>query len=108
MDVASSRGYVMTLMVFIQNIHVFNCRSEKHSALSVPLTSNKIILFGVLGSVLLQVIVMETPFLASFLNTTKVPLIDMFYLMCVGSTVFFALEFYKEIMRRIEYKKNKS
>ena len=63
----------MALMVFIQNIHVFNCRSEKHSALSVPLTSNKIILFGVLGSVLLQVIVMETPFLASFLNTTKVP-----------------------------------
>ena len=108
METTVARGYIMALMVFIQNIHVFNCRSEKHSALSVPLTSNKIILFGVLGSVLLQVIVMETPFLASFLNTTKVPLIDMFYLMCVGSTVFFALEFYKEIMRRIEHKKNKS
>ena len=31
MEVAHARGYIMALMVFIQNIHVLNCRSEKHS-----------------------------------------------------------------------------
>ena len=108
MDINVARGYIMALMVFIQNIHVFNCRSEKHSALSVPLTSNKIVLFGVLGSVLLQVIVMEVPFLSAFLSTTSVPVLDMFYLLLTGSIVFFVLEIYKEIMRRIEIKKNKS
>ena len=108
MDINVARGYIMALMVFIQNIHVFNCRSEKHSALSVPITSNKIILFGVLGSVLLQVIVMEVPFLSKFLSTTPVPVLDMFYLFLTGTIVFFVLEIYKEIMRRIELKKNKS
>ena len=73
MDITTARGYVMTLMVFIQNIHVFNCRSEKHSALSVPITSNKMVLFSVLASVLLQVIVMEVPVLSAFLSTTSVP-----------------------------------
>lgn len=108
MDTNVARGYIMALMVFIQNIHVFNCRSEKHSALSVPITSNKIILFGVLASVLLQVIVMEVPVLSAFLSTTSVPVLHMIYLFLIGTTVFFVLEFYKEIMRRIELKKNKS
>ena len=108
MDTNVARGYIMALMVFIQNIHVFNCRSEKHSALSVPITSNKIILFGVLASVLLQVIVMEVPVLSAFLSTTSVPVLHMIYLFLIGTTVFFVLEFYKEIMRRIEMKKNKS
>ena len=108
MDINVARGYIMALMVFIQNIHVFNCRSEKHSALSVPITSNKIILFGVLASVLLQVIVMEVPVLSAFLSTTSVPVLHMIYLFLIGTTVFFVLEFYKEIMRRIELKKNKS
>ena len=108
MDTNVARGYIMALMVFIQNIHVFNCRSEKHSALSVPITSNKIILFGVLASVLLQVIVMEVPVLSAFLSTTSVPVLHIIYLFLIGTTVFFVLEFYKEIMRRIELKKNKS
>ena len=108
METNVARGYIMALMVFIQNIHVFNCRSEKHSALSVPITSNKIVLFGVLGSVLLQVIVMEVPFLSKFLSTTSVPVLDMFYLFLTGTIVFFVLEIYKEIMRRIEIKKSNS
>ena len=108
MDTVVARGYIMALMVFIQNIHVFNCRSEKHSALSVPITSNKMVLFSVLASVLLQVIVMEVPVLSAFLSTTSVPVLHMFYLFMMGTTVFFVLEFYKEIMRRIELKKNKS
>ena len=108
MDTVVARGYIMALMVFIQNIHVFNCRSEKHSALSVPITSNKMVLFSVLASVLLQVIVMEVPALSAFLSTTSVPVLHMFYLFMMGTTVFFVLEFYKEIMRRIELKKNKS
>ena len=104
-NIETARGYIMALMVFIQNIHVFNCRSERHSALSVPITSNKIILFGVLGSVLLQVIVMEIPVLSAFLSTTSVPVLHMFYLFMVGTTVFFIIEFYKEIINRLEAKK---
>ena len=45
MDVEIARGYIMLLMVFMQNIHVFNCRSEKQSAFKVPIKKNKLILF---------------------------------------------------------------
>lgn len=29
MDISHARSYVLILMVFFQNVHVFNCRSEK-------------------------------------------------------------------------------
>ena len=53
LDVFVARGYIMTLMVFIQNIHVFNCRSEKNSAFKVPLKSNYLIVIGVIFSIIL-------------------------------------------------------
>ena len=58
-DVNIARGYIMALMVFIQNIHVFNCRSEKKSAFSVPLKENLMIIFAVFSSIILQFLVME-------------------------------------------------
>ena len=87
----------MALMVFIQNIHVFNCRSEKYSAFSVPIKTNKLIAVGVLVSILLQVIVMEVPFLANFLKTSSIPIINLVYLFIVALIVLVVLEVYKFI-----------
>ena len=87
----------MMLMVFIQNIHVFNCRSEKQSAFKVPIKKNKLILFGVIISVLLQVIVMEVPLLSSFLKTTSIPLNILLYLFLLALIVLLVLEIYKKL-----------
>lgn len=97
MDVNIARGYIMALMVFIQNIHVFNCRSEKKSAFNVPIKKNKLILYGVIFSVLLQVIVMEVPLLSSFLKTDRIPFIDLIFLFLLATLVLIVLELYKEI-----------
>jgi len=99
MDVNVARGYIMALMVFIQNIHVFNCRSEQKSAFKVPLKNNKLIVIGVLCSVLLQVIVMEVPFLSSLLQTTQIPVINMIYLVLIATTVLIVIEIYKTIKK---------
>ncbi len=96
-----ARGYIMALMVFIQNIHVFNCRSEKQSAFKVPIKKNKLILFGVIISVLLQVIVMEVPLLSSFLKTTSIPINILLYLFLLALIVLLVLEIYK----KLKYKK---
>ena len=61
MEITSARGYVMCLMVFIQNIHVFNCRSESRSAFTVPLKSNWFIAVGIFCTLLLQILVMKVP-----------------------------------------------
>jgi len=92
-----ARGYIMALMVFIQNIHVFNCRSEKQSAFKVPIKKNKLILFGVIISVLLQVIVMEVPLLSSFLKTTSIPTNILLYLFLLALIVLLVLEIYKKL-----------
>ena len=97
MDVNVARGYIMALMVFIQNIHVFNCRSEKQSAFSVPVKKNKLIVIGVVVSMLLQVIVMEVPFLSTFLKTSSIPFINLIFLFTIALLVLIVLELYKLI-----------
>jgi len=97
MDVNIARGYIMALMVFIQNIHVFNCRSEHKSAFSVPLKNNWLIVGGVGASVLLHVIVMEVDVLSSFLQTTKVPLEHALYLVTIAIVILVIMEIYKKI-----------
>lgn len=97
MNVPTARGYIMALMVFIQNIHVFNCRSEHASAFKVSLKSNKLIVFGVIASVLLQVIVMEVDALSTLLQTVVVPFSSMIGLFAIASIVLVLMELYKKI-----------
>jgi len=97
MDVNAARGYIMALMVFIQNVHVFNCRSEDKSAFSVSIKTNKLIVIGVICSILLQIIVMEVPFLSTFLQTTSIPLIHLLYLFLIALLVLITMESYKKI-----------
>lgn len=97
MDIASARGYVMALMIIIQNIHAFNCRSEKSSAFSISLTSNLIFLFGVIGSMILGVAVMEIDILSTFLKTTKIPGVNLLGLFSLGLIIFIIMESYKKI-----------
>ena len=97
----------MALMVFIQNIHVFNCRSEHKSAFSVPLKNNWLIVGGVGASVLLHVIVMEVDVLSSFLQTTKVPVGDALYLVLVAVSILVIMEIYKKINNTIRGRKEK-
>lgn len=102
MDVSMARGYIMALMVFIQNIHVFNCRSEHRSAFSVPIKNNWLIVGGVVVSIILQVIVMEVPFLSKFLQTTSVPFLHLIYLFAIGLLVLVVMEIYKKINNSIK------
>ncbi len=99
-----ARGYIMCLMVFIQNVHVFNCRSEKRSAFSVPIKANPIMLFGILGTLLLQVIVMEVPALSSLLQTVSIPALQMLGLFGVALIILVVMEIYKLIANAVRSK----
>jgi len=98
MDVGVARGYIMLLMVFMQNIHVFNCRSEKQSAFKVSIKSNPLIVVSVICCIILQVIVMEVPVLAKFLQTSPVPIMDVLILFLIASIVLIVIELYKEFV----------
>ena len=97
MEISIARGYIMVLMVFIQNIHVFNCRSEKESAFSMPLHTNPLLLVTVLGSILLQIIVMEVTLLSKFLKASPIPYPHMFILVAFALIILIAMEVFKMI-----------
>lgn len=99
MDTYIARGYVMALMVFIQNIHVLNCRSETQSAFKVSFRSNPLVIFIIIISIVLQILVMEIPILGQFLQTRSIPLIDLFYLLIIAFSILLVMEVYKYLKR---------
>ena len=102
MDLSIARGYVMALMVFIQNTHVFNCRSEINSVFSKNIKRNDIVFLGVFGSILLEVIVMEVPLFAKYLQTTSIPMLHLVYLMLISLSVIALMEVYKKLRFRLK------
>lgn len=104
MEIASARGYVMCLMVFIQNIHVFNCRSESRSAFTVPLKSNWFIVVGIFCTLLLQVLVMKVPIFSTFLQTVSIPAWAICWIFIIASSILVLMELYKNIISRFDKK----
>mgnify|MGYP005888401211 FL=1 len=98
-EVAHARGYVLALMVFMQNIHVLNCRSESKSVFHNSFKSNPFILIVIVGTILLQILVMEVPILSSFLQTYDVPTSHLILLFIMSLPVLFVMEVYKYIKR---------
>ena len=95
MEVAHARGYVLALMVFIQNVHVLNCRSETKSVFENGFKQNKFVLFTIVGTIILQMIVMEVPFLSRFLQTYDVPNLHLIILFVLSLPIIFVMEMYK-------------
>lgn len=100
-DILVARGYILLLMVFMQNFHVFNCRSERKSVFENKLKNNKILAFSIISSLLLQIIVMEIDPLANLLQTTSIPYLHMLILILLACPIIFVMELY-------EYLRNKN
>lgn len=99
-NVIVARGYIMALMVFMQNIHVLNCRSEKTSAFKMNLKKNLWVPVVIIGSIILQIIVMENNVLSSFLKTSSVPFAEMIKLLGFSLIILFVVEIYKAFKRK--------
>lgn len=97
LPIETARGIIMAFMVFIQNVHVFNCRSEKKSIFKTKLFSNWFIPAGVVFSILLQVIIMEVPILSKFLKTTSVSVPNMLLLFALSLVIIVIMEIYKAL-----------
>ena len=100
MNESEARGYVLALMVFIQNMYVLNCRSENKSIFNMSFKENKFVLFTIVISILLQIIVMEIPFFSMLLQVKTISYIHLFILICVPIPIVFVMEAYKRFKKR--------
>ena len=103
-DITVARSLVMTLMVFLQNLHAFNCRSEKTSIFKMPLLTNKFFVVSIVGSIGLQILFMEVPMLSALLDLTTVPYLTMLLIFAVSFIIIAACELLKYFVRRYDRK----
>ena len=101
-DVYVARGYIMMLMVFMQNMHTLNCRSESKHIYEVGFKKNPFVIFSIILATTLQIIVAEVPVLSEFLDTTSVPLLHMIILFLISCSIIIIIELYKSIKKRKE------
>lgn len=101
-DVYVARGYIMMLMVFMQNMHTLNCRSESKHIYEVGFKKNPFVIFSIILATTLQIIVAEVPILSEFLDTTSVPILHMIILFLISCSIIIIIELYKSIKKRKE------
>lgn len=98
-DIIVARAVIMMLMVFIQNVNVLNCRSEKRSVFKETLLDNPLVIITVVGSILLQIIMSEVPFTAMFLDVTPLPFKTVLILFALSFIIIVVFEIYKVFYR---------
>ena len=101
LDLVTSRSLVMALMVFLQNIHAFNCKSELQSAFKFRIFENWFFFVAVVGSIGLQIILMEVPTLSMFLELTTVSYKTLAVLLLVSMSILVVSEVFKAIKRKM-------
>ena len=102
-DLTTARGYILLLMVFMQNIHCFNCRSEITSIFKKPIKENKKLLLGIIIVLFIQFIIVENSFLSHILGSESIPLLHVLYLFLMSTPIII----FSEILKYIERKKLK-
>lgn len=100
-EVAEARNLALLLMVLLENVHVFNCRSEYLSAFRVPLRNNRILILGVLAAQGIHIASMYTPFMRDILGVSPVTFLQWLYMLLLSLILLGAMETYKWMRSRI-------
>ena len=96
-NIVIARGYILTLMVFIQNLHVLNCMSEEKSIFKISLKKNPFIIFSILISIILHVLFMRVPILSRILQTEPISFNNLLGLFIIVIPILIVMELYKTI-----------
>ena len=96
-SVEKSRGFIMMLMVFLQNFHVLNCRREKESFFKVPIASNWFIVISIGLAIISQVLVSNVSLLAKFLKIDVISVSEGLIVILLSIPILVIMEVYKLI-----------
>lgn len=95
MDEAAARNLLLLFMVLLQNVHVFNCRSESASAFAVPIRRNVILVFGVAAAQGIHVLSMHLPMMQTILGTAPVGVAQWLRLLAMALVILLVMEVFK-------------
>jgi magnesium-transporting ATPase (P-type) len=101
MDEPQARNILLLLMVLLQNVHAFNCRSESISAFRVPLSRNYLLIIGVLFAQGLHILSMHVPFMQNVLRIEPIAPLEWLNVFALALPLLVVMELYKFIIRNI-------
>ncbi len=100
MNEIHARNMVLLLMVFMQNIHVFNCRSETVSAFRVPLSRNWVLILGVMLAQGIHIAAMHIPFMQTLLRIEPITFLEWVEILILAVPLLIVMEIFKQIQAR--------
>ena len=99
MDLATCRTITMCTLVMSQLLHVFECRSERHSIFEINIFSNIYLLGAVLVSMTMICCILYIPFLSGIFNTVALNLgqwlLVIFFSGIISFSILFVVPIYK-------------
>lgn len=97
-----ARDMVLLLMVFMQNFHVFNCRSETTSTFRIPLKRNWFLVGGVIIAQGLHIISMHIPFMQHILKIEPITLNEWGSILLLAIPILIGMELFKWSYRKLQ------
>ena len=99
-DITLARTYLLTLMVFMENIHIFNCRSERISCFKISGYNNKFLIISIVTTCLIQLIIIRIPFITNFLKLTTIDIESAGMLLLFTVPLIYVMELFKNKIKR--------
>ena len=99
LDIGTVRAYLLTLMVFMENIQIFNCRSERISMFKLPGANNRFLIISIIITLCIQILIVRIPETAGFFGLTLIPIqnIGMLFLLTLPLIIIM------EILKKCHY-----
>jgi magnesium-transporting ATPase (P-type) len=94
-DLASARNSTLLLLVLLENVQAFNCRSERISVFRVPLSRNWLLVAGVALAQGIHILSMNIPFMRKVLGVAPVSFSHWLMLTLFALPLIVAMELFK-------------
>lgn len=98
-EIEQARTVAFTVLVIVQLMHAFNCRSERWSLFQVGMGTNRPLLLAVLLSLAIQAAVLTVPIAAPIFKVAPLPIEDWVLMGTMGILPFVVMETVKSWRR---------
>ena len=100
-DETAARNSTLLLMVLLQNVHAFNCRSERISIFRVPLSRNWLLVGGVAMAQGVHILSMNIPLMQKVLGVAPVSFSHWLMLTLLALPMIVTMELFKRYRNRV-------
>jgi len=100
-SIDEQRNYMLMLLIFIGNLQVMTCRSERQSMFSLPIARNRLLIIGIVFTNALHYFATQNVLLQSILSLTPPTFTKWVLLPLVALPIVAVMEMQKKMRRRV-------